>query len=253
MNDARAAAAGAPSLPVARGAHAFVVRPYRPEDEAAIRRLCCDTAFFGAPLARVFADGERYADLYVQPYLRYQPDLAFVAESQGRIVGYLVGAARPDFERLRVLWAVRVVLCMLGRYLRGDYRRSPDRGRFVRWLVTRSFRERPLRPAHCTAHLHFTLAEQARGRGLAVALWRRFEEALRARGVAEYYGEFLSCPGRQPERVYRRYGLVEYGRRRCSVFGAAAPQPVWLVCVHKRLAADPGERRPGGCAARAQT
>ncbi|MDI3259041.1 MAG: hypothetical protein QJR02_05025 [Sinobacteraceae bacterium] len=238
MNDARPAAIRRPG-PAAHGQPAFVVRPYRPEDAPAIRRLCADTAFFGRPIDGVFIDREAYADLSVQPYLREQPDLAFVAEVQGRIVGYLLGAARPDFGRRRVFWGARVALRMLGRYLRGAYRCSPDRGRFVRWLVMRSLRERPRRPKGCVAHLHFNLAVEARGRGMAHALWRRFEAALRARGVAEYYGEFLSYPGREPERVYRRYGLKEYARRRCTVFGSAAPQPLWLVCIHKRLSGEP--------------
>lgn len=216
----------------------FVVRPYRPGDRAAIRRLCCDTGFLGQPIERVFADRELYADLYVEPYLRYEEDLAFVAEAEGRVVGYLLGAARADFARLRVFAASRVALKMLARYVEGAYRHSPDGGRFVRWLLTRSFREQPPRP-DCAAHLHFNLSAEVRGRGVAIALWRRFEMALRERAVSEYYAQFLSYPGRQPERVYLRYGLRECARRRCRVFDGALSVPVWLVCMHKPLAAAP--------------
>jgi len=40
----------------------FQVRQYRDSDRAAVRALCCDTGFLGAPIDPVFEDRELFAD-----------------------------------------------------------------------------------------------------------------------------------------------------------------------------------------------
>ncbi len=72
-----------------------IVRRYKPEDRAAIRRICCDTGFLGNPIETIFTDREIFADLFTNPYLNYGADCAWVAEDGGRVVGYLLGSVSP--------------------------------------------------------------------------------------------------------------------------------------------------------------
>ena len=213
---------------------AFRIRPYQSSDRGSIRRLCCDTGFFGKPIDRIFCDRELFADLHTTPYLDYEPEWAFVAEADGRLAGYLLGSVRHDFPWLLVYEGSRTAMRMCSRSLKGSYDYHPRSRLYVRWLLTRSFRERPRHPPGA-AHMHFNVAAAYRGRGVGLALWRAFEASLQAADIPHYYGELFSCPGRRPELAYRRYGLRIYDQVDTSVYTPELSRPVHLACVHKVL------------------
>lgn len=67
----------------------IVIRKYCPEDRKAIRTLCCDTAYFGEPCEFFFPDRELLANLTMSYYIDYESEHTWVAEYEGRIVGYI--------------------------------------------------------------------------------------------------------------------------------------------------------------------
>jgi len=73
----------------------FQVRQYRDSDRAAVRALCCDTGFLGAPIDPVFQDRELFADFLTDYYLKHEPDSAFVVSADGVVRGYLLGSRYP--------------------------------------------------------------------------------------------------------------------------------------------------------------
>ena len=78
-----------------------VVRPYRPTDREAIRWICCETADRGDPIEPLFPYRAVAADLLTRYYTDEEPEATWVAESEGRIVGYLTGALQSRrYERL---------------------------------------------------------------------------------------------------------------------------------------------------------
>jgi hypothetical protein len=70
----------------------FLIRPYGPADRPAVRRICEDTADRGAPLAWLRQDREFVVDLVTRYYTDYEPESTWVAESDGRVIGYLTAA-----------------------------------------------------------------------------------------------------------------------------------------------------------------
>jgi hypothetical protein len=89
------------------------VRPYDPQDREAVRRICCDTGFFGQPIDPLFLDRDLFADLMTGPYLDYEPEWAWVAESCGAVVGYLLASVHPHFDRRQLRASVPIVGRML--------------------------------------------------------------------------------------------------------------------------------------------
>ena len=57
-----------------------------------MRRISCETAFLEHPYQNIFSDAELLADALTLYFTDYEPQSCFVAESQGRVVGYLIGA-----------------------------------------------------------------------------------------------------------------------------------------------------------------
>ncbi len=214
------------------------IRRYQESDRASIRRLCCDTGFLGKPIDSVFTDRELFADLFTRAYLETEPEWAFVAEVDGRVVGYLLGSVSPNFNRALMRTGFQTASRMLFNLLTGRYAQHPRSGQFVRWLLTAGFREQPKHPADA-AHLHWDLDHHFRGRGICRRLWEVYEARLKKVGVEHCYGSFFSYRRRRPEAVYARYGFTVFDRRQTTLFRAEIPEPVEVVCVHKRLDSRP--------------
>lgn len=210
------------------------IRPYRNSDRATIRRLCCETGFLGQPVDSIFHDRELFADLFTNPYLNDEPDWALVAESKGRIVGYLLGSVRKHFDAALMCSGFRTSSKMLYRLITGRYARHPRSRQFVRWLFTAGLSEQPKHPPGA-AHLHLDLERSFRGRGIGRRLWETYENRLRSIGVKQCYGAFFSHPKRRPEMVYARYGFRNFDRRKTTLFQPEISDTVEVVCVHKEL------------------
>lgn len=156
------------------------VRPYRPGDRSAVRLICHETGYMGEPAAWFWRDRESFADLFSGYYTDREPESALVAESGGRVVGYLLGCV--DSERATPPEAV------LRRHLllRGIALRPGTAGFF--WRSIRDvFRDgsppQELRDPRWPAHLHIDLLPEARGRGVGAALMRRWLEHLAGLGA----------------------------------------------------------------------
>lgn len=210
------------------------VRPYSQSDWRAIRHLCCETGLLGKPIEPLFHDRELFADLFTRPYLESEPEWALVAEAEGRVVGYLLGAVSPGFEWHLLRSGFRTACRMLWRLFSGHYAQHAPSQRFVRWLLTVGYREQPGHPPS-SAHFHWDLEQRFRGRGLAQRLWSVYEERLRDAGVARCYGCFFSCVRRRPELVYARYGFTVFDRRPTTLFASLVQEPVEVVCVQRTL------------------
>ncbi|WP_292710309.1 hypothetical protein [Microbacterium sp. 67-17] len=70
------------------------IRPFRPDDEAALSSVCVRTADAGADATGILIDDEIWPEVFLRPYLARHPDDAFVVDADGEPVGYLVCA--PD-------------------------------------------------------------------------------------------------------------------------------------------------------------
>jgi GNAT superfamily N-acetyltransferase len=212
----------------------IAVRSYRETDRSAVRQLCCETGFLGNPVDPLFQDRELFADLFTKPYLDYEPGWALIAEAEGRVVGYLLGSVRPDFNRILMRSGFQTVSRMILRLMLGRYAKHPRSRQFIGWLITAGFWEQPEHPGEA-AHLHFNVHRAYRGRGVARRLWEVFEQRLRSARIKRCYGAFFSYPKRKPEAVYARFGFREFARCPTTLFESELAGPVEVVCVCKEL------------------
>ncbi|SMB79265.1 GNAT family N-acetyltransferase [Deinococcus hopiensis] len=85
---------------------ASLIRPALPGDGAALEEICVQTGLAGKDARAAYAHPERLAWLYVRPYLRLEPEGAFVLEDAQGVCGYVLtvhDTARYEAARLRVL------------------------------------------------------------------------------------------------------------------------------------------------------
>ena len=212
-----------------------VIRRYKPEDRAAIRQICCDTGFLGNPIETIFSDREVFADLFTNAYLDYGANWAWVADDDGRVVGYLLGAVSASFNYTLMYSGFQTTMKMITRAAKGCYAGHPRSRHFIRWLLTNGYREQPKHPDKA-AHLHLNVEKSHRGHGLGLRLWRAFEKQLEGAGIRNCYGAFFSRPKRRPEAVYSRLGFSVFDRKATTIFQPEVSEPVEIVCVHRKFA-----------------
>lgn len=202
-------------------------------DWAAVRTLCCRTGSGGDPIDP--ARWPLFAELWIGPYQRLAPGWTYVAETDGRIVGYLTGC--PDtaaFQRARRMRVMPRVLAGIAcrRYAwNDDARRTVLRALHLRRGT--EARLAPVLPAGLLrthpAHLHMNVDGEHRGRGIGAALLGRFTGELAAAGVP---GVHLFC-GPGPRDFYTRNGFTE-------VSAAEVGRGQWVYALGRRLRASVG-------------
>ncbi|MFI5957862.1 GNAT family N-acetyltransferase [Cryptosporangium sp. NPDC051539] len=154
------------------------IRPYGDADLDAVRDVCVRTAHVGEDARPFYPDPSIFPTAFSDPYVAFEPELAFVLDDGERAVGYVVGTAdTPAFvRRFRGEWLPSVA----ARWplTAGD---TPTDA-IVRLLHDP---ERMLLPelTPYPAHLHVDLLPEVQGRGFGRALIGRFFGALAAQGV----------------------------------------------------------------------
>jgi GNAT superfamily N-acetyltransferase len=211
------------------------LRAYRPEDLAAVRRICADTGFLGRPIDPVFEDRELFADYLTGYYTRYEPDALLLVEVRGEVRGYLMGCRRPLLKQAYQFFAnIGVAARALWRCYARPYGAASRA--FLLWVLLRSWREVPVAPRN-TPHLHINVLPDARSVRSTRALIQSFLDFLRAHGHRKVCGQMITFASRRNESLFRRYGFEVIDRVRVTKYRALHSEPVLLSTVVKDLSA----------------
>jgi ribosomal protein S18 acetylase RimI-like enzyme len=169
-----------------RGAHmadmegAVRIRSYRPGDREAVRDICHRTGYMGEPADWYWRDLPSFAAVWTGYYTDREPESAFVAERDGRVVGYLLGCV----DTARAPSATDAILRQAARRLL--LLRPGTAGFFWRSLgdVLWDARVPPgeLRDPRWPSHLHIDLLPEGRGVGAGSGLMRAWLERLSTLG-----------------------------------------------------------------------
>lgn len=182
------------------------IRRYRPADLDALYKICLLTADDGQDGTGLYPDGHLPGHIYAAPYALFEPALAFVAQDEDGVAGYVLGALDTEaFEqRLERDWWPR---------LRGRYADPPDGGQLARGaqLAAHDIHHPFRAPAELTrnypSHLHIDLLPRQQGRGLGRRMIATLTSELRQRGSA---GVHLGTSERNQRALgfYRRLGFT---------------------------------------------
>jgi ribosomal protein S18 acetylase RimI-like enzyme len=156
-----------------------MIRPYRPEDRAAVADVCVLTGNAGGDSRERFPDPDLLPSIFALPYVDHEPELAFVLDDGGRAVGYVLGTAdTPAF----VKWFREEWLPPLAERYPLSERPTTPLDRLVGVLHAP---ERMLvaEVAGHPAHLHIDLLPEYQAAGHGRALMTAFVRALAEMGV----------------------------------------------------------------------
>ena len=199
-----------------------LIRLSTPADRPAIRRLCWETGDRGRPLEAVYSDRETVADVLTGYYTDEEATATWVAESQGRVIGYLTGCL--DSVRYRHVMMWRVIPRMIGQAIRRGALGHPQTWRLLRAILVtwrRGGFDRAISLDRYPAHLHLNLQDGFRGRQIGRRLLEQFLSQARRRRVA---GIHVAVSSVNPHacRFFERMGFTVLSRSPSVTLGAAA-------------------------------
>jgi GNAT superfamily N-acetyltransferase len=162
-----------------------VIRPFEEKDRESVRAICRRTGQKGRPTSLFFEDEEIIPMLYADYYTDYEPDSCFVAESDGKVVGYILGC--PGTRRYNKIMFTRVYprvcLRIFWKILTLQYRKKQTYATLW-WIISRGWSEGFSIPVdRYPGHIHFNLESEYRGRGLGERLSIAAGRRMREKGI----------------------------------------------------------------------
>ncbi len=206
-----------------------VIRPYRPTDRNAVRRLCCETGYLGKAIDPVFEDRELFADYLTRFYTDWEPESTFVLEQNGVVKGYLMGSRRPLLHQFHSFF-LNLSLFARGIFRYPRYNKASKA--FVRWILLNAWREVPAAPRRLP-HFHFNMLPEAMGFGTTREMLVQFFHHLRAHGETHVFGQVVTFEERRGAKVFERFGFRVVEKKEITKYRAHRDEPVYLCTVLK--------------------
>ena len=155
------------------------VRKFQEDDRSHLYHVCLATGDSGASALHLYTEKEMLGEIYVGPYLSFQPDLSLTLIKDG-VAGYALAAldTRTFEDTLSKQWWPAI----LEKY----QNRSPENFNEREKNLFEYIQNPPLRPKvivdQYPSHLHIDLLETAQGRGIGKAMMHLLLETLREKG-----------------------------------------------------------------------
>jgi GNAT superfamily N-acetyltransferase len=189
----------------------FLIRPFRPGDEAAVYSVCLRTADAGRDATALYDDPSLPGHLYVGPYMALEPASAFVLEDESGVCGYTLGAVdSPRFHR-RFMEEWLPPLQAQEPRPAGDPAKWSHSDRLRAQLHTPEvFWPEP--QAEFPSHLHIDLLPRAQGQGNGRRLIGMLRARLRALGSPGVHLG-VHVDNLRARQFYARLGFRELARK----------------------------------------
>lgn len=160
-------------------ASSLTVRPYRTGDCEDLGRVCIATGDAGADAAGRYFDDQLLPWNFAYPYVEYAPDLCWVAQRGGEVVGYVLGVDDVgQFAR----WSQDEWVPRFRARFPSELEMDPASERLRHRAENPLEMVAPYRSDY-PAELHIDLTPQAQGQGAGRKLIETFVAELRRRGV----------------------------------------------------------------------
>ena len=155
------------------------VRKFQEADRSALYHVCLATGDSGASALHLYNEKDMLGEIYVGPYLSFQPELSLTLIQDG-VSGYALAAldTRSFEDTLSKQWWPVI----LEKYSN----RSPENFTEREKSLFGYIQNPPLRPEEIVkdypSHLHIDLLEKAQGRGIGKAMMQQIFQTLSEQG-----------------------------------------------------------------------
>ena len=162
----------------------IIIRPYQQRDREGVRQISGDTANLGRSVETFFSDREVMVDLLMDYYTDYEPASCWVAEFDGKVIGYLTGCLKKNrYLLLTCLYIVPKIL--LRAFIRGVFFQKKTwhllKAVITTWRKGGYFKHIPL--SKYPAHLHINIQSEFRNQHIGQRLMEAFFGQVKSCGL----------------------------------------------------------------------
>lgn len=207
-----------------------VIRKFQKNDREDVRSICCRTGFVGNPVS-VFLDGDEiFADAITLYFTDYEPESCFVAEYQGKVGGYLIGA-----KNVRSVGRKDILFGIFRKSILSAALFKPKNLLFIWNFLISVFKGEFSEPdfsREYPATLHINIQEDLRGANVGARLVYAYLEYLRAEGVQ---GVHFATMSERASNFFLKQGFKQLYKGKRSYFNYILHQELPLYIYGKRL------------------
>ena len=190
----------------------FNIRLCQPKDEEAVYEVCLKTGDGGQDATRLYEDPKALGHIFVGPYMRLEPDLAYVLEDSSGVCGYVLGAfdSKKFYDAYLHQWLPRI------RKQHPEPSSDPAGWTQTQKVYHEYYHSEIYLPepyASYPSHLHIDLLPRAQGCGLGRQMVDRLLAELKTKGSPGVHLGMNSTNARA-ERFYKKLGFHELARVR---------------------------------------
>ncbi len=161
-----------------------VIRNFNKSDRQAVRDIAWQTAFMGESAEIFFQDKEVLCDFLTLYFTDYEPESCFVADSQGTVVGYIIGSL--DEKMLNRRFFAHILVRLLFKVLVRGTLLNKRNFKFFISILRDYLRGKLYAPdfySEYPAVLHINMLPQVRRMGVGSKLIAAFTDYLKQKGV----------------------------------------------------------------------
>ncbi|MFA6357888.1 MAG: GNAT family N-acetyltransferase [Candidatus Omnitrophota bacterium] len=210
-----------------------VIRKYCSSDRQRVRQICFNTAFFGQPCSNFFDGDDIFADALTGYFTDYESQSCFVAEKNGEVVGYLIGA--KDVRQMEKIFAKKIMLKLLVKAFSSGvlfkFKNIVFIGSCFGSMLKGEFRQ-PLVAHEYPATLHINMHPDFRNLGIGSQLIARYLAYLKDEGVTAVHFATMSDKAAQ---FFNKQGFVVLSRTQRSYFRYLLHRDFFVYIYGKKI------------------
>lgn len=211
----------------------FIVRKFCFQDREAVRQIAIETTLMGHPAYLFFEGAEVVSDALSRYFTDYEPESCFVAEVDGKVVGYLMGALKK--ATAEKIFNQKIALPLLLKVFKSGVLLKPKNLIFIYDCLLDLLKNGIKTPSFIQAYpaiLHINLRDGYRGQGLGAGLINAYFDYLKKNKVS---GVHLATMSEQAANFFFLQGFKLLYRGKRSYFKRILRQDVPLYIFGKLL------------------
>jgi len=192
----------------------FSIRPYQQNDYQAVYDICLLTGNSGKGAAHLYDDPMLLGHLYAGPYIKMEPETAFILDNGQQPCGYILGAQDSEsfYQKMQKEWLPQLK-CEYKEPTSEENKWTKDEQIIHQIYHPETPKDFPEYPSH----LHIDLLPIAQGQGLGNKMMDHFMAYLKTnKSMGVHLG--LGIENERAFYFYKKYGMIELERDDDSIY-----------------------------------
>jgi len=219
--------------PFLRNMDDIIIRKYRKEDRSFVRDIAWDTAFLGKPADIFFSNKEILTDFLTLYFTDYEPGSCFVAEYNGKIIGYLIGAKNTNL--LNKVFQLKILSRLLIQVISSGILFKKNNPVLFFYLITGYLRQEFKMPdfnKEYPATLHINLDKNWRSLHVGSGLIDAYLDYLAKEKIP---GVYLATMSDEASSFFKKQGFVLLHKGRRSYFRHLLHKDIPIYIYGKKI------------------